>query len=135
MTNNEKDIGYGQPPARTRFKKGASGNPTGRPKGVRNLKTDLAEELAELVLVREGKRAGEVSKQRAIVKALVAAAVRGDTKAAVAVFALCARLLEAGESTDDEESPSAKDERVVEDYIEREVARRLKSNVSSGVAS
>ena len=39
MSRNDpypEDIGYGKPPVNTRFKKGASGNPRGRPKGSLN---------------------------------------------------------------------------------------------------
>ena len=42
----------------TRFRKGKSGNPQGRPKRTKNLKTDLIEELREQILVREGSRDG-----------------------------------------------------------------------------
>ncbi len=41
------DVGYRKPPKHTRFKPGQSGNPRGRPKGTKNLKTDLIEELGE----------------------------------------------------------------------------------------
>jgi hypothetical protein len=126
--NENPDVGYGRPPTHGRFKKGTSGNPAGRAKGVKNLKTDLVEELAELVSVRDGRRAYEVSKQRAIVKALVAAAVKGDSKAAAAVFALCVRVLGVGEDDEPEGALSAKDQRVGEEFIEREVARRLMAN-------
>ena len=40
-----KPVGYKNSPEHTRWKKGQSGNPTGRTKGQRNLKTDLAAEL------------------------------------------------------------------------------------------
>jgi hypothetical protein len=39
--------GYKNPPVHTRFQKGNSGNPKGRPRGSRNLKTELLEELNE----------------------------------------------------------------------------------------
>ncbi|HEY5081760.1 MAG TPA: DUF5681 domain-containing protein [Bauldia sp.] len=87
-SNHNSDVGYGRPPIHSRFKKGAIGNPTGRLKGVKNLKTDLQQELAELISCGDRKRAFQVTKQRAIIKSLVAAAVKGDTKAAAAVFAL-----------------------------------------------
>ena len=117
------NVGYGRPPIGTRFKKGASGNPTGRLKGVKNLKTDLQEELAEVISVRYGKHEYRVTKQRAIIKSLVAAAVRGDTKAAAAVFALCERVLEVGDGDDaqNELSPEAKE------VIMLAVARELKN--------
>ena len=38
------DVGYGKPPASTRFKPGQSGNPKGRPKGANNKKPKLNEE-------------------------------------------------------------------------------------------
>ena len=34
-------VGYGKPPLHSRFTRGQSGNPKGRPKGVRNFKTDV----------------------------------------------------------------------------------------------
>ena len=75
-TDKESDggyeVGYGKPPKHTQFEPGQSGNPRGRPKGTKNLKTDLMEELGEKILVREGEQARRVSKQRAVVMALVA---------------------------------------------------------------
>jgi hypothetical protein len=53
-------VGYGKPPQRTQFKPGNSGNPRGRPKGTKNLKTDLMEELGEKILVHEGDRARRI---------------------------------------------------------------------------
>ena len=75
MTDRRKyDVGFGKPPKHTQFKKGQSGNPNGRPKGARNLKTDLFEELQTIVLVTEGSRKVRISKQLALVKVLLAKA-------------------------------------------------------------
>lgn len=43
----------GTSPQHTRFKKGQSGNPNGRPKGALNLATVLARTLREKVVINE----------------------------------------------------------------------------------
>lgn len=43
----EYEVGYGRPPTHTRFQPGKSGNPNGRPKGSKNTKTILMEELIQ----------------------------------------------------------------------------------------
>src|SRR5436190_15890897 len=40
-------VGYGRPPAETRFQKGSSGNPGGRPRGTKKLVTLLGEVLSQ----------------------------------------------------------------------------------------
>ena len=74
-------IGYGKPPAQTRFKKGQSGNPTGRPKGTPNFATALEQALNEQVMVNEGGQRRTVSKLEATVKQLVNKATLGDPRA------------------------------------------------------
>src|SRR5512140_3220281 len=64
-------IGYGKPPAQTRFKKGKSGHPTGRPKGTPNFATALKRALGEQVVVNEGGQRRTVSKLEATVAQLV----------------------------------------------------------------
>ena len=98
------EVGYGKPPKRTRFQPGKSGNPRGRPKGTKNLKTDLMEELGEKILVREGEHARQVSKQRALVKALLARALKGDVRAANSLLSMMMRLLDTGEGAEPEGS-------------------------------
>jgi hypothetical protein len=87
------EVGYGKPPKHTQFKPGRSGNPNGRPKGTKNLKTDLIEELSERVAITENGRPLKVSKQRLMVKALTAKAVKGDTKAASILIGLLAQTM------------------------------------------
>jgi len=76
------EVGYGKPPHRTRFKKGQSGNPRGRPSGSKNLSTLLSEALNEPVIVTENGRRRKISKRQAIIKQLVNQSAKGDWRAA-----------------------------------------------------
>jgi len=89
----EYQIGYRKPPKATRFKPGQSGNPKGRPKGSPNLASDLSAELGEQITVREGGEAQRVSKQRALIKSLMAKALQGDVRATTALLTLYARVI------------------------------------------
>jgi len=125
MTDEHK-VGYGKPPKSGQFKRGKSGNPKGRPKGSLKLATDLAAELNELIMVREDGRARRVSKQRALIKSLMARALQGDVRANTALLALYARVIT--DPPDDQEC--------VVDNIELQILRRfaprlLKSAVPS----
>ena len=113
------EIGYGKPPERSRFKKGQSGNPKGRPKGIKNLKTDLVEELAEQILVTEAGHQQPRSKQRAMIKSLMAKAISGNVNAANALLKLIERLLPAGEDADEEKRLPAGDEAILELFAAR----------------
>jgi hypothetical protein len=128
MTNTSKDeaVGYRRPPLRTRFKPGQSGNPKGRPKGTANLRTDLKNELAERIRVREGERDLRVSKQRAMLKALVAKALKGDARAANVVLGLVAKLFE----PEAERTVVADLTAVDQEILERFLARRMSGDVS-----
>jgi hypothetical protein len=91
------EIGYRKPPKHTRFKPGQSGNPRGRPKGTKNLKTDLMEELGEKIVIREGDQSRQVSKQRAVVKSFVTRTLKGDARVASLLTSMMMRLLDTGE--------------------------------------
>ena len=78
---SDYNVGYKKPPISTQFPKGRSGNLKGRPTGVRNFKTDLKEELFEMVRVHEGGTTTEISKQKAIVKRAVEKGLKGDMRA------------------------------------------------------
>jgi hypothetical protein len=76
--DSEYRVGYGKPPLHSRFKKGESGNPKGRPRGSKNLATLLEGELRARIVVTENGRRRSITKQAAMVKHLVNKAVSGD---------------------------------------------------------
>jgi hypothetical protein len=127
MTKPKGDyaVGYGRPPQATRFKAGQSGNPKGRPKGARNLATDLADELGETIRIREGDRQLKVSKQRAMLKALVAKALKGDARAASLLIALVAKVAdEAPVAGAEASAPLAEvDRQILDDFLARAAER------------
>ena len=83
---------------------------------MRNFKSELREELSELITVRDGEREIQVSKQRALIKSLLAAAIDGNQRAAASVLALCVRLLA---DADDDEPIEAEDAEIVEAFAKR----------------
>lgn len=125
-TSGDYEVGYRKPPKHTRFQPGQSGNPKGRPKGTKNLKTDLMEELGEPITVREGDRSLRVSKQRAVVKTLVARTLKGDARAAGQLTSMMMRLLDTGEGAPETEEALHQDEldilRTFEERMRREGA-------------
>jgi uncharacterized protein (UPF0216 family) len=63
-------VGYKKPPLHTRFRKGQSGNPRGRPCGSKNFSTLLAEALNEPVVITEDGRRRKISKRELGVRQL-----------------------------------------------------------------
>lgn len=115
------EVGYRKPPAHTRFKKGQSGNPKGRRKGTQNLATDLAEELGERIRVREGDREYWASKQRAILKALMARASKGDVRAISVLFSIAKAVKSEPAATADEPMTDSEQE-IFDRFLARHVA-------------
>jgi hypothetical protein len=70
-------VGYCQPPRHRQFRKGRSGNPTGRPKGAVGFKAALLQELQEVVSVKDGGRTRRMTKFQVACRQLANKAAAG----------------------------------------------------------
>jgi hypothetical protein len=80
-------VGKWRPPVATRWKKGQSGNATGRPKGTKNMATYFHEALSRKVEIREGGRVRKVTVREAIPLKVTTLALKGDYKAISLILA------------------------------------------------
>ena len=99
MTDNKDQIaatksltGYKHPPTKTRFQKGHSGNPRGRPKESRNLVTVLSEALNQSVTLKQDGKSRQVTKGDALIDVLLNMASKGERRAVDAVINLIGKI-------------------------------------------
>lgn len=118
---DEEQVGYGQPPKASRFRPGQSGNPGGRPKGVKNLLTDLRAELTSTTTITERGRQRTVTKQLAIVKSLVAAAIDGDMRA-ITMLVNITRTAATEDRQEDDAELSVDEAEIIQDLHHRKRA-------------
>ena len=86
MTSNEGSedldgaVGYRRPPKKHRWSKGTSGNPKGRPKGVKNRKTVLQKILERKIPMQDSGKRVSVSFIEALYLRIANDALRGNLK-------------------------------------------------------
>lgn len=123
---DDYDGGYGRPPKHAQFKKGTSGNPRGRPKGATSFKADLVAELQEKLALTENGKERKITKQRAFIKTLTAAAIKKDIRAVNALLA-CMKYFGVGEEERVAENVDIEDLDLLETYVNQQRKQRDRS--------
>ena len=80
MPERDYDVGYGKPPSHTQFKKGQSGNPSGRRRGSKSARALLEAELATIVTYQENGRQKKATKLEITLKQAVNDAMKGKPR-------------------------------------------------------
>jgi len=80
-TERDYAVGYCKPPRHSRFKKGQSGNPRGRPAGSKNFKTLVTQALNEYTVITEDGRPRKITKREAVANGIVNRSATGDFRA------------------------------------------------------
>src|SRR5688572_29477424 len=74
----EYEVGYGKPPVHSRFQKGKSGNPKGKPKGRKNTKTMIREITFAPVEIQVQGKMRKITAFEAMLMKLRQSALNGD---------------------------------------------------------
>ena len=113
-------VGYKKPPLHTRFRKGRSGNPRGRPRGSKNLSTLLTDALNEPVVVTEDGKRRKISKRELGVRQLVNKFAMAEAQATKILLGLIQeRDRLAAEASAERPSFGADDEKVIANLLKR----------------
>jgi Family of unknown function (DUF5681) len=96
-------VGYRRPPRHSRFQRGQSGNPRGRPKGVKSLPDIVRKIVGQKVTVTENGRGRRIPRLEAILLRAAGEASRGDPRALRLLLQLTERYGESVETGADRE--------------------------------
>ena len=112
------ESGYKNPPKHSRFQKGRSGNPAGRPKGSKNTLKLLDAVLEQEIKIQQEGKTISITKKQAMLMQLVNAAVRGEIKAIAALFPYMMQLDMKEEQSLETNKLSLKDEEILQQFLE-----------------
>jgi hypothetical protein len=131
MSSDDKgdyEVGYGKPPCHTRFEKGQSGNPKGRPSGAKNLSTLLNEALNECVIVAEDGGRRKITKREAIVRQIIDRSTTADLRAVKILLDMLRDTESRTQPAAPETTFTAADEKVIEQLKVRLRDKKPESN-------
>jgi hypothetical protein len=135
---SEYEVGYGKPPAETRFRPGKSGNPRGRPKGSKNrprppalneerLKAIILEEAYRTITVNDAEGPRAIPMAQAVIRSVAVNAAKGKQRAQRLFTELLASVEGSNRRLHDEWLDTAITYKVA---WERELERRARLGIS-----
>jgi hypothetical protein len=134
MPARKKGIGgYKNAPDHTKFKKGQSGNPGGRPKGAKGIKTLLANELKASITIQQDGKKKRIRRSEALVKGLVNDALHGRDRPREKVLQY-ADAIEQDRQHREAHELSAEDQSILDRYFERRLAALKRQESTDGDA-
>ena len=83
LAQDGSPVGYGKPPVHSRFRKGQSGNPTGKRRHGEAERAEvlIRKEAYRLLTVREGDKVSRMPALQAVWRSLMASAAKGNVSA------------------------------------------------------
>ena len=123
MQDEPYKVGYGKPPREHQFKPKQSGNPGGRKKGSRGLKTDLLDELEAKETIKIGDNLVTDTRQRQAVRTLAIRAAKGDLKAQQQFFPLILQLIGPEDRNTKKDQLSSSDQALLDEVLQSYVDR------------
>jgi hypothetical protein len=110
-------VGYRNPPKATQFKPGQSGNPKGRPKGIRPVGALLQDIIHQKVAVTEGGKTRRIPALEVMLRRLANDAMRSDQKAIKLLLSLVDRYAESPEAALQLRGLLDEDEAILAQYL------------------
>jgi hypothetical protein len=126
-------VGFCKPPVHSRFRPGQSGNPAGRPKGMRNLRTDVRLALKVPVKIKDDGGSRNISTQQGALMVLREKALKGDARALDRLLELAARFNNDPDETAAQTLPA--DDRATLDAFAAELAAGIAGSTTTTTKS
>ena len=116
-------VGYGRPPKSTRFKKGQSGNPRGRPKGSRPVGAVLQDILGQRIAVTENGKTRRLPALEVMLRRLANDAMRSEPVALKLMLSLFDRYGQSPEAGIRLDEVLAEDKTILANYLKHPANR------------
>jgi hypothetical protein len=118
-------------PDATKFKKGKSGNPRGRPRGAKGMKTLLAQELRASITVQQNGKKTRIRQSEALVKRMVNDALQGRDRPRETVLRY-ADAIEQDRHRREARELSVEDQAILDRYFARRLAHMKRQEDDNG---